>query len=172
MRARAFQGGDLYAFQCHIFSVRSAGVRQPGTALSCLPCLPAGAGAGASWRQLAGRMGPPRYRLHGLSCWDFTLPFSPRMIHMDSYGFIREEILVLPLRFFCPAEVFPFGLRSLTFRENAVLFLHGKSWGFPARPKERPLMPLLVRNKSSLFFTAEEQADFGSTALWEGGRVV
>lgn len=169
MRARAFQGGDLYAFQCHIFSVRSAGVRQPGTTLSCLPCLPAGAGAGAgaSWRQLAGQMGLPRYRLHGPSCWDFTPPFSPRT--MGSYG---KRFLVLPLCFFCPAEVFPFGLPSLTFRENVVLFLHGKPWGFPARPNERPLMPLLVRNKGSLFFTAEEQADFGSTALWEGGRVV
>lgn len=42
MRARAFQGGDLYAFQCHMFSVLSAGVRQPSTALGCSPaCLPA-----------------------------------------------------------------------------------------------------------------------------------
>jgi len=47
MRARALQGGDLRAFQCRIFSVRSAGVRQP----------PLPAWARASRSQLAGRKG-------------------------------------------------------------------------------------------------------------------
>lgn len=54
MRARVFQGVDPHAFQCCIFPVLSAGVRQPRPRSAALP-------AGM------GRKGLPHYRLHGLS---------------------------------------------------------------------------------------------------------
>lgn len=37
MRARVFQGVDPYAFQCCIFSVLSAGVRQPSPRSAASP---------------------------------------------------------------------------------------------------------------------------------------
>lgn len=103
MRAKAFQGGDLDAFQCRIFPVRSAGVRQPRPVPSCLPC-PA-----CLWGQeqegSACREKGADFCCCKLYSWDFTLPFQP-----SDDGIIGEEISVLPLRIFRPARVFLFWL--------------------------------------------------------------
>lgn len=174
MRARAFRGGDLFTFQCHVISVPSAGIRQPSTVLSCLPCLREQEQAGAS---LQGERGCPVTHCMARVCqcelqsWDFTLPFSPDMMDLKGKNFGPPVAIFLS----CPiiTQVFPSGLCCLTFRKNIVLFLHRKSWGFPAGCNERPLIPLLMKNKGSFFFfIAEEQADCGSTALWAAGRVV
>lgn len=50
-------------------------------------------------------------------------------------------------------ECFCSGLCGLALRENIVLFLHRKAWVFPARPNERPLIPLLKKNKGGLSYS-------------------
>lgn len=82
MGARAFQGGDLDAFQCCIFPVQSAGVRQPRPVPSCLPCL------ACLWGQeqegSACREKGAAFCWCKLYSWDFALPFSIQM--MESQG--------------------------------------------------------------------------------------
>lgn len=143
MRARAFQGGDLDAFQCCIFPVRSAGVRQPSPMPSCLPCLWGQEQEGSACRE----KGTP-FCWCKLYSWDFTLPSSLQMV--ESWG---KKFWYSLCGFSVLHECFCSGLCGLAFRENIVLFLHRKAWVFPARPNERPLIPLLKKNKGGLSYS-------------------
>lgn len=155
MGARAFQGGALDAFQCRIFPVRSAGVRQPRPVPSCLACLWGQEQEGSACREKG-----TAFCWCELYSWDFTLPFSLQM--MESWG---KKIWYSLRGFSVPHECFCFGSCGLALRENIVLFLHRKAWDFPARPNERPLIPLLKKNKGGFSFS------WRASWLWERSTV-
>lgn len=158
MRARVFQGGDLDAFQCHIFPVQSAGVRQPRPVPSCLPYLAFLWGQGRE--ESACREKGIAFCWCKLYSWGFALLFSLQM--MESWG---KKFWYSLCGFCILHECFCFGLCGLALKENIVLFLHRKAWDFPARPNERPLIPLLKKNKGGLSYSGR------ANWLWERSAV-
>lgn len=112
--------------------------------LRCLPCLLTG----------LGRKGLPHYRLHGLS-----LPVQTTQLgfysafQLSCEGVLREEILVLPSQFLTSCTNVSIWFVVFNFQGKHCAVSLQEILGFPAKYNERPLIPLLMKNKGGFFYS-------------------